>query len=97
MSYWSMKPGAAGNIRLYVRGDGWRSHDDVKNDKGEVVERGSARAIEDLLTSALNASNLILLTGAGSSFCARNATISLKTVEPQSRCVQTRPALQCSC
>ncbi|MGX5845218.1 SIR2 family protein [Mesorhizobium sp. ArgA1] len=72
MSYWSTKSAAAGNIRLYVRGDGWRSHDDVKNDKGEVMERGSARAIEDLLTSALNASNLLLLTGAGSSFCAKN-------------------------
>lgn len=78
MTYWGTKPAAAKNIRLYIRGDGWRSHDDVKNDKGEVVERGSARAVEDLLTSALNASNLVLLTGAGSSFCAKNAAQGAK-------------------
>ncbi|MER8905259.1 SIR2 family protein [Mesorhizobium sp. M0621] len=78
MSYWKTKLAAASNIRLYARGEGWRSHDDVKSDKGEVVDRGSSRAIEDLLTSALNASNLVLLTGAGSSFCARNAAQGAK-------------------
>lgn len=73
MGYWDSKAAALENIRHYARGEGWRASDDKKNDKGEVVERGCARVIEEALASALNASNLVLMTGAGSSFCARNA------------------------
>lgn len=72
MGYWDGKAAALENIRHYSRGEGWRASEDQKNDKGEVVERGSARSVEQTLTLALNASNLVLLTGAGSSFCARN-------------------------
>lgn len=78
MGYWDNKPASASNIRLYIRGEGWRSHDDAKNEKDEVSERGSARAVEEILTSALNASNLVLLTGAGSSFCAKNTGTGAK-------------------
>lgn len=73
MGYWEDRPASASNIRHYKRGDGWRSHDDAKNEKGETTERGSSRLVEESLTAALNASNLIFLTGAGSSFCAKNS------------------------
>lgn len=51
---------------------GWRAYDDVKDNDGRTTAPGSNRAIELALHTALNASNLLLLTGAGSSFCAKN-------------------------
>ncbi|RQH12463.1 SIR2 family protein [Bradyrhizobium sp. RP6] len=72
MNYWDDRPASVSNVRFYKREDGWRAHDDAKNGEGQVTERGSARLIEESLTASLNASNLILLTGAGSSFCAKN-------------------------
>ncbi|WP_108519990.1 SIR2 family protein [Bradyrhizobium algeriense] len=72
MSYWDDRPASASNIRHYTRETGWSAYDDAKNDKGEVVERGSSHLVEQSLTAVLNASNLLLLTGAGSSFCAKN-------------------------
>lgn len=73
MSYWDDRPASVSNVRYYKREDGWRAHDDAKNKEGQVTERGSSRLIEESLTASLNASNLILLTGAGSSFCAKNS------------------------
>ncbi|ESW82162.1 hypothetical protein X773_13095 [Mesorhizobium sp. LSJC285A00] len=72
MAFWDDRVASPANIRLYVRGEGWRAAGDQKNDKGEVTQRGSARAIEEALTGMLNASHLVILTGAGSSFAARN-------------------------
>jgi hypothetical protein len=72
MSYWQNKAASASNVRNYMRGEGWLTYGDAKSEKGEVTERGSSRLVDEALTSALNASNLLLLTGAGSSFCAQN-------------------------
>jgi hypothetical protein len=73
MSYWDDRPASVSNVRHYKREEGWRAHDDAKNEKGEITERGGSRLIEESLTAGLNAANLVLLTGAGSSFCAKNA------------------------
>ncbi|MCY0149339.1 SIR2 family protein [Hoeflea sp. G2-23] len=74
MAYWDGKKATADNIRLYVRSQGWTQSADTKHGNEDIdIERGSARMIEEALTSALNASHLVLLTGAGSSFCARNS------------------------
>lgn len=60
-------------LRLYVTGEGWTAYDDKLNEVDNKVEAiGSRRAIESVLINALNATNLILLTGAGSSFSAKN-------------------------
>jgi hypothetical protein len=72
MGYWKDKAASSSNVRNYMRGEGWLAYNDAKNDKGEVTERGSSRLVDEALTFALNASNLLLLTGAGSSFCAKN-------------------------
>lgn len=79
MGYWDGREAAAENIRLYIRSQGWTQSLDTKHgDDDSDVERGSARAIDEALTSALNASHLVLLTGAGSSFCARNTGEKVK-------------------
>ncbi|MEJ1119763.1 SIR2 family protein [Phyllobacterium sp. CCNWLW109] len=78
MGYWDNKAATPANIRQYRRGEGWLASEDRKNDKDETLDRGSARSIEEVLTLALNASNLVLLTGAGSSFCARNEVSNAK-------------------
>lgn len=72
MSYWEGQPPTASNLRLLEPGSGWKQHDDKKDADGRPVFQGAARQIELSLSTALNASNLVLLTGAGSSFCARN-------------------------
>jgi len=72
MGYWDAIPAQAGNIRHYDRATGWTAYDDVLDGEGRVSTQGSHRAVEAALGIALNASNLALLSGAGTSFCAKN-------------------------
>ncbi|MGX1260046.1 SIR2 family protein [Sinorhizobium fredii] len=72
MGYWDAIPANAGNIRHYEKVTGWVAYDDVVGEDGRVTAQGSHRAVEAALSIALNASNLALLSGAGSSFCAKN-------------------------
>jgi hypothetical protein len=72
MSHWDGVTAAASNLRLFEAGSGWHRYDDDKDVNGRVTSFGSNRAIDLALTTALTGSNLILLTGAGSSFCAVN-------------------------
>jgi hypothetical protein len=72
MSHWDGVAAGATNLRLFEPGSGWRCNDDEKDATGRVVSSGSSRAIELVLNTALSASNLTLLTGAGSSFCIVN-------------------------
>jgi hypothetical protein len=74
MSYWDGIAAGPRNLRLFEPGSGWRQHDDQHDVDGRVLFFGSSREIELVLSTALNASNLVLLTGAGSSFCAKNPT-----------------------
>lgn len=73
MAFWNQNPASQNNLRLFEPVAGWRAYTDQKNADGQVVAAGSRRAIEQVLGTALNATNLLLLTGAGSSFCAKNA------------------------
>lgn len=76
MPNWATDPADAKLLRLYVPGEGWKSYadklSDVDNNKVEAI--GSKRAMESALINALNATNLLLLTGSGSSFAASNET-----------------------
>jgi hypothetical protein len=73
MSYWDGIAAGARNLRLFEPGSGWHRYDDDKDANGRVTSLGSNRAIDLALSTALSASNLIVLTGAGSSFCAVNS------------------------
>lgn len=70
MAFWRNKEPAAGHLRLYEAGSGWRAYDSVIDTDQKVVSAGARQAIDMQLNTAMNASNLVLLTGAGSSFCA---------------------------
>ncbi len=70
--YWSETPATKSNIRLLVPPKGWVSYNDLFDEEGKVAERGSKEQIESALINALSASNLVILTGAGASFCAKN-------------------------
>lgn len=72
MGYWDTKPASAANIRLFDPVLGWIAYNDVLDTDGRITTFGSHRKIELALSLALNASNLALLSGAGTSFCAAN-------------------------
>ena len=72
MDYWNDRPPSETNIRLFGYQQGWRRYDDTIDIDGRVTFSGASRDIELALSTALNASNLLLLTGAGSSFSAEN-------------------------
>ncbi len=77
MAFWKGRGAARENIRLFEATKTWRRYaDEVDATTGEVKERGASRAIDGFLLNGLNATNLLLLTGAGSSFCVVNATAS---------------------
>ncbi|CAP54903.1 SIR2 family protein [Gluconacetobacter diazotrophicus] len=73
MTFWNDKQADAAHLRLFVPGDGWRAFKDKMNDEGDRVEEpGTQRTIESSLLNVLNATNVVVLTGTGSSFAARN-------------------------
>lgn len=77
MTYWDDLESGTSNLRLFEPDAGWRQHDDIVDGEGRTSFSGSNRAIELVLHTALNATNLVLLTGAGSSFAARNPPLEL--------------------
>lgn len=72
MTYWSGKALSAANLRLFQPENGWTAYADIRDAEGKTTAFGSIRAVEIALNSALNASNLLVLTGAGTSFSASN-------------------------
>jgi hypothetical protein len=78
MSSWDGVAAAAANLRLYEPGVGWRRHNDERDGDGRVTFVGCNRAVDEALSIAVNAGNLLLLTGAGSSFCAKNPVGKLR-------------------
>lgn len=72
MTDWAKDPADEKNLRLYVPGEGWRAYADVVGEDEKVAATGSKHLIESGLLNGLNATNLLLLTGAGSSFAAKN-------------------------
>ena len=73
MAFWDGRGAAKENIRLLEAAKTWRRYaDEIDAATGELKERGASRAIDGFLLNGLNATNLLLLTGAGSSFCIVN-------------------------
>lgn len=73
MPYWEGRGAAASNIRLYVPSRGWQSSSDKPPvEEGAIARSGSAAAIGSALLNVLNATNIVILTGTGSSFAAVN-------------------------
>lgn len=77
MAFWDGRGAAKENIRLFEAAKTWRRYaDEIDATTGEIKERGASRAIDSFLLNGLNATNLLLLTGAGSSFCVANSATS---------------------
>ncbi|MBD3833023.1 MAG: SIR2 family protein [Brevundimonas sp.] len=72
MAFWDERAGAADNLRLYAPGEGWKAYADQQDADGKTRAVGSRRHVESALLNALNANNLVVLTGTGSSFAAKN-------------------------
>jgi hypothetical protein len=73
MPYWDNRPASASNIRLYVPGSGWRqATDEPPVAEGGQPKTGAAASISSALLNVLNATNVVVLTGTGSSFAAVN-------------------------
>lgn len=51
----------------------WRRYADARDPSGALTEQGCSRIFDNLLIEGLNSTNLLVLTGAGSSFCVKNA------------------------
>jgi hypothetical protein len=73
MVFWNGRAADAANLRLFNPNLGWRKYEDKADADGRTAFFGANRDVELSLATALNASNLLLLTGAGASFCARNS------------------------
>jgi hypothetical protein len=71
MSYWNGRSGSQSNLRLYGPNVGWLSYADALQDDGKTVKQaGSHAVLQSMFLNALSATNVVVLTGAGSSFCA---------------------------
>jgi len=72
MPYWDDRIASSYDLRLYVPGRGWRASQDEPGEDGGQAATGAAREISSILLSVLNATNVVVLTGTGSSFAASN-------------------------
>jgi hypothetical protein len=79
MGHWDGRAAAKENLRLFDTTKKWRRYDDERDASDVVTEEGCARILESALINGLNSTNLLLLTGAGSSFCINNAAGSKVT------------------
>lgn len=74
MPNWATDPADKKNLRLFIPDEGWKAYaDKISAEEGKVEAAGAKRLIESAFLNALNATNLVLLTGTGSSFAAKNA------------------------
>lgn len=72
MPFWDGRAANAADIRLYVPGTGWRAAVSMEGDPDDALIPGSANAVGSVLLNILNATNLVVLTGTGSSFGVSN-------------------------
>jgi len=73
MGHWDNRPAAQANLRMYEAPEIWRRYLDEIDDADKSVKvPGCAAPLDRFLLNALNSTNLLVLTGAGSSFCAQN-------------------------
>lgn len=83
MTYWNNRPASASHLRLFSPTRGWCGyHDEVADDgSGQIRSQGSKQELQSLFLNTLNATNLLLLTGSGASFCIVNADASTVTAK----------------
>lgn len=75
---WKDRPPAKENLRMFEPPGVWRRYTDhIDETEGMVKEPGCAQKLESALINCLNATNVLLLTGAGSSFSASNDPASI--------------------
>lgn len=80
MGYWDNRVAAKENLRMLEARAVWRRYADERNESNDTVTaEGCARALDSVLINGLNSTNLLLLTGAGASFCVKNADASKVT------------------
>lgn len=73
VSYWKNRSAAKENLRLFETSGTWRRYADQTDEADEtIIAQGCAQTLESTLLNCLNATNVLLLTGAGSSFSAAN-------------------------
>jgi len=73
--YWTNKPGAAGNLRLLTREGKWLAWEDQEADPSDASTKriaGAKGRVNEVLTQAVHATNVLTLLGSGASFCAKN-------------------------
>lgn len=75
MPDWANDPADENHLRLFLPGEGWKAYADRHSDEdGTLQAPGSKRLIESAFLNALNSTNLLILTGSGSSLAAGNDT-----------------------
>lgn len=76
--YWKNKPGAAGNLRLFTREGKWLAWEDQEADPDDASSKriaGAKGRVNEVLTQAIHATNVLTLLGSGASFCAKNTDL----------------------
>lgn len=74
MGHWDDRPASRENLRHFEMPNAWRRYkDEIEAETNETKTHGCATELERILINGLNSTNLLLLTGAGASFCAKNA------------------------
>lgn len=76
--FWTDKPGAAGNLRLLTREGKWLAWEDQEADPSDASTRriaGAKGRVNEVLTQAVHATNVLTLLGSGASFSAKNADL----------------------
>lgn len=74
--FWTKKPGAAGNLRLLTREGKWLAWEDQEADPSDASSKriaGAKGRVNEVLTQAVHATNVLTLLGSGASFCAKTA------------------------
>ncbi|KQW82175.1 SIR2 family protein [Ensifer sp. Root127] len=74
--FWTNKPGAGGNLRLLTREGKWLAWEDQEADPSDASTKriaGAKGRVNEVLTQAVHATNVLTLLGSGASFCAKNA------------------------
>lgn len=73
MTFWNERAPAQANLRMFEQPATWRRYaDQIDENEETVTESGCAQKLESILINCLNATNVLLLTGAGSSLCVSN-------------------------
>lgn len=71
MGYWDNRAAGKQNLRMFEAPNLWRRYaNEMEGDSIKV--RGCAQALDAALSNGLNATNLVVLTGAGASFSIKN-------------------------